>query len=925
MRIHSCHIEAFGRFRKLTLESLDHPVVVIHGDNEAGKTSFFHFLRSMLYGIYPTNADKHPYCPRSGRALEGEMMIQLDGEEPATISRRLRSSPQGTMVRGSETVDLRNRTIPAAQHVPQSVFESVYALQLDDLIRLEGAAWDEVQDRLLGSLSVEHIRSARPVIEELEDEASDLWRPDNRGKPTAKQLGKQRRQLREKARDARERDRHIRSLSAEVGTLESEIRALKEEKVSLTAQQNRAERLAPVRRLLNKIDVLEEEAGDLTPYASIPDDPRELIETLDTQRSEVELTLSEKSEQMEALERALDAPTDNDKQVLEHASQIRGWTKRIEVLQNRQVQAQEAERKAEEARRQLEAAGGILDRGWDDQYAEFIRQLSLADLRERIRGYERAAQDLREARSTAETLDVQAGAGAPIAIWVAVATFGAIMGVLTAWFTMPIAGLPAVGAVIAVVGIWQAILAHQENEDRAAQREALELERKEAEAETRAASVANLVAEVPVPSARVERPGPDLVDDLRMVKDALQTYDERRDAADRTRAAVEQAVTKVRALAAVCGMSETAANGEMPDVVGELETRLEDAEERSEAAQDAEERLPDVRETVSDLEARYQRLEGRITEVKTLLREIAESANDEDLPETAEEQIGRGIDALARRRSARGRAEMARDTLHSEYPDWEDRRDEIEALDDAEGWTFTDEERARMSQRLEEISAGLQEKTVEREGARKDLEHLLEKPTVAEIESELASVEQQLDEAKRERDRLMLLANIVRRADADFRRKHQPDVIRRASSIVSTVTRGRYERLELQDDGQRLVTFAENGTHPVTVAPPLSQGTLDQIYLAIRLAIVDHLDDGRDTLPLFLDEVFVNWDQERRRGAFDVLAEMAERRQLFFFTCHPYFAREVATHLDAALVDLDAVGGTPETRSSEPSAPSAAA
>jgi len=76
------------------------------------------------------------------------------------------------------------------------------------------------------------------------------------------------------------------------------------------------------------------------------------------------------------------------------------------------------------------------------------------------------------------------------------------------------------------------------------------------------------------------------------------------------------------------------------------------------------------------------------------------------------------------------------------------------------------------------------------------------------------------------------------------------------------------------------------------------------MYLAIRLAIVDHLDDGRDPLPLFLDEVFVNWDQERRRGALDVLAQMAERRQIFFFTCHPHFAREVSSHLDAVDVDL---------------------
>ena len=55
---------------------------------------------------------------------------------------------------------------------------------------------------------------------------------------------------------------------------------------------------------------------------------------------------------------------------------------------------------------------------------------------------------------------------------------------------------------------------------------------------------------------------------------------------------------------------------------------------------------------------------------------------------------------------------------------------------------------------------------------------------------------------------------------------------------------------------------------PIRLAHPVSTGTLEQAYLSLRLAIVDHLDRGGERLPLFVDEVFVNWDQERRaRGA----------------------------------------------------------
>ena len=893
MRIQSCHIRAFGHFHDVTLDALDRPVVVIQGDNEAGKTSFFHFLRSMLYGLYPTDADKHPYRPRSGSAIDGEAVILLDeGTRPVTVSRRLRSSPQGTMSGEDASTDLRNRTIPPAQHVPRSVFESVYALQLDDLVSLDGAAWDEVQDRLLGSLSMDHIRPAREVIDELEDEASSLWRTDNRGKPVAKRLEKRRRALKEQVREARTRDRHIREHSATVQRLDRDIDELKEEKIRLTADQHRAERLNPVRQLLDKIDEQERIAGDLSPFRRLPADPKALLDELQTQETEIGARLEEKQDRIADLEQEARAPGEEAPVLVDHASRIRGWVKRAEVLQTRQSQAEEARRAAVSAQRLVEERGNILTNGWDEVYADEIRQLSLSDLRERIRAYERAAQTEREARSTAETLDIQSGAGTPLAAWIAVAVSGALITLGTWWVTLPVAGGPAVGAIITIIGVWQTLSARQENLDRAAQRDALNLDHKASEASARAASVANLLSAMPIPEPRTERPSGDLLDDVRMLQEAVQDRDTAKADAERLQNAVDKAEQNVRDLAATCGFSEAEQSRELPDVIAMLERRLDRAEDATRVAVEARERLPSLRERAEDLQDRHAEVQERIQTIRSLLVDLGDG------------DLDGGVDRLEKRRTARQRADMARDTLHAEYPDWEARRDEIEELsasDDA--WTFDDEEQARARERLAEIDDLLQEKQVRRESARKDVEHLMQEETVAEIESALAAVEDRLSEVERQRDRLLLLAGVVRKADADFRRKHQPDVIRRASAIVAGVTNGQYNRLELQNDGQRLVAY--RGRRPVPVRPPMSQGTLDQIYLAIRLAIVDHLDDGRDRLPLFLDEVFVNWDRERRKSAFDVLATMSERRQLFFFTCHPYFAKEVADHLDGTRVNLN--------------------
>ncbi|MBT8337817.1 MAG: hypothetical protein KJO11_14525, partial [Gemmatimonadetes bacterium] len=97
--------------------------------------------------------------------------------------------------------------------------------------------------------------------------------------------------------------------------------------------------------------------------------------------------------------------------------------------------------------------------------------------------------------------------------------------------------------------------------------------------------------------------------------------------------------------------------------------------------------------------------------------------------------------------------------------------------------------------------------------------------------------------------------------------------------------------LEVSDDRSRELRVSGPALDgPREVAEPLSTGTREQVYLALRLALVAHLDEGGERLPLFFDEVFVNWDPERRERGLDLLVRTAAERQVFLFTCHPDWA-----------------------------------
>jgi uncharacterized protein YhaN len=141
-----------------------------------------------------------------------------------------------------------------------------------------------------------------------------------------------------------------------------------------------------------------------------------------------------------------------------------------------------------------------------------------------------------------------------------------------------------------------------------------------------------------------------------------------------------------------------------------------------------------------------------------------------------------------------------------------------------------------------------------------------------------------------------VLAQLVREADRRFREEHQPDLLRRASAHLEHLTGGRYDRLLVDESGpDGLFQIVGPGLPaPVPLSAPVSTGTLEQAYLGLRLAIVDHLDQGHERLPLFIDEAFVNWDPVRRSRGLDVVVDLAAARQLFVFTCHPETADRLA-------------------------------
>lgn len=117
-------------------------------------------------------------------------------------------------------------------------------------------------------------------------------------------------------------------------------------------------------------------------------------------------------------------------------------------------------------------------------------------------------------------------------------------------------------------------------------------------------------------------------------------------------------------------------------------------------------------------------------------------------------------------------------------------------------------------------------------------------------------------------------------------RTRQPDVLRLASAVFARITEDRYARVVQTAAGLKVETPSGVQRPPAE----LSRGTAEQLYLSIRLGLAATYMDGGIALPLVMDDVLVNFDPGRTERVLSALGSYAQEpgRQVLLFTCHPF-------------------------------------
>ena len=152
--------------------------------------------------------------------------------------------------------------------------------------------------------------------------------------------------------------------------------------------------------------------------------------------------------------------------------------------------------------------------------------------------------------------------------------------------------------------------------------------------------------------------------------------------------------------------------------------------------------------------------------------------------------------------------------------------------------------------------------------------------TTDALHAELQTINHRIDKLEETYAAVTLALETLAQARQSLQRKFAPRIAGRAQHLLAEMTAGRYDRLTLSEDLSLLA-----GAQQEEVLREVlwrSDGTIDQLYLALRLAVAEELIPD---VPLVLDDAFVRFDDVRLKAAMEILKQTAQQKQVILFTC----------------------------------------
>lgn len=148
------------------------------------------------------------------------------------------------------------------------------------------------------------------------------------------------------------------------------------------------------------------------------------------------------------------------------------------------------------------------------------------------------------------------------------------------------------------------------------------------------------------------------------------------------------------------------------------------------------------------------------------------------------------------------------------------------------------------------------------------------------LKEEYENLREQLQIVEEKNKCIQATKELLEKAYEEMKKSVTPKFTQNLSELIKKITDGKYQKVSIHEE-KGLIVELQNGEY--IPASLLSVGTIDQLYLSLRLAMLDEI--SQEKMPIILDEAFAYFDEERLKNSLLFLLEQAREHQIMLFTC----------------------------------------
>lgn len=893
MRIDGWHVDGFGILRDFDQSDLPPGVTVLLGENEAGKSTLLAFVRAMLFGFPDGRSKERSYPPLLGGRHGGKLVLR-DPSEALWVVQRFSDErktlgvlrPDGSVGDAADLGDLLGGA-------DAQLFKSVFAFGLDELQMLESLTGEGVRDRIFSAGISGAGKSAREVMRGLE-QSQDALLKQRAGKARINDIVRDILLVDEDAKAARVLAGRYQQLLRDEAQQSGLADELQSDRDRLQRQKTEAEAFIELRPQWDDLEEMRLELKNLPKVIdeSLPVTAAAVVKDLEGQRAreerlpELEITrATEAAAVQESLRRLGDGwnieRAESFDTSVEVEDEVRLWENRLTDAEGTLHDARRDHTSADEDAVRLLA---LAERARSGLPA--AEPLSVAEIDRR----ESLVRTLRDDLARLETLRLKAEQESPRPAasrsWLVLLLAGlAGLGAVASW----LAGYAQVGVGLLAATVLL-VLAGTLTRNRASASAAsgpaqpgviyglVESVGETAESMglQRAVTTRDLgELEGRLRTERTRRADWDNMGER--VREAEHQKDEGRRLADEAAAAEKRAQDASEEVAGAWAawLGERGLAGLSPTGVLELLQQVAAASSADLRLATAVRAIDAINEKAEDWSRSARRVletAGRPTTglTRETLRTAAATLHA-DLVRRASlmEQVATLERAVSVRLARCGDPEAAANDL---------------ATGDAGMW---DDEVGRLTVELKRLRAERDSAIEAATTARGEREAIEESADIPRLQEQRESLRAELANLA-DRYRVVATANaLIAETLKTYVRDRQPAVLASGSEAFAAVTRGRYTRVQQDEEGGLESVVVVNRDGQQLRPDLLSKGTQQQLYLSIRLALVSEFARRTVPLPLIIDDCLVNFDPKRAAAVAGLLAERSVDGQCLLFTCHP--------------------------------------